>query len=215
MFQLIIGISLGIILLFVLLLLVSELTATYPVWKHFQKTPFTTGKAAKLNKGRSPLKRLLLLLFSLVALCLVAFFMRHHLLPAKKHAIENKAPEVLAAAAAKNLRLRSAAALFTLETKWEEGKIYGKGRITFRDTLMPVFVILSYLLLDKDGFLIKEFQFPRTDFLYETDSSGRTTALLNRFRAAMDLKEYRHIASMQVVLDKKLLTAISGGESKR
>ena len=37
MLQLIIGITLGIILLFVIMLLITEMASTYPVWKNFEK----------------------------------------------------------------------------------------------------------------------------------------------------------------------------------
>jgi hypothetical protein len=63
-FQLILGISLGIILLFVILLLITEVAATYPVWKQFDSN-FSAPVAPipQKSKGeRNTLKILLLVL---------------------------------------------------------------------------------------------------------------------------------------------------------
>lgn len=93
--------------------------------------------------------------------------------------------------------------LFTTLTKWEDGKVYCNHRVLFQKAVNWNFTDWHYSLLDKDGFLIKDFHFTQNDFIVDT-KDGRTTALLNRCNAAMTLNEYQRITSLQVILDKKM-----------
>jgi hypothetical protein len=94
--------------------------------------------------------------------------------------------------------------MITLQTKWADGKIYGNSRVSFEKTPVPNITDWRFSLLDKDGFLIREFHFSANDFVFETGANEQITGLLNRFNADMSLKEYQRIDRLQVVVDKKL-----------
>lgn len=202
----------GVILLFVIMLLITEMASTYPVWKHFgTKNNFHLSDQHSERKEKQPksLRTLLLVFFCIVGFGVAAFLIFNALAAKEQTPVaEVRTASEQPVMSPVERRLTDVSAgydlLFTLQTKWEDGKIYGNNRITFQKLPAPNFSDWLYSLLDKDGFLIKEFHFSSNDFVSETDTAGRTTALLNRFNADMSLKEYQRIDRLQVVVDKRI-----------
>lgn len=210
MLQLIIGISLGIILLFVILLLITEVTATYPVWKHFNTDLLSkvNDQVFKTRGERNSLKLLLLVVSCLLGFCIVAFLIGSSVPPGKGNAVVKVDSLRTTAALTTQKQLSDSIGehglFFSLEAKWEDGKLYGNNRVSFLKSPVWSFADWRYSLLDADGFLIKEFRFALADFVFETKPGGRITGLLNRFNAEMTIKEFQRIEKLQVVLDKKV-----------
>lgn len=207
--QLIIGISLGIILLFVIVLLVTEMTATYPVWKHFQhRSSVPDNDTGFREEPRNGLGVLLLVLVSIIGFC-IAGFLIGTAWPRKTPEPITKAVSIsqpVNAEGGKKLSdsLPSQHLFFTSETKWEDGKMYCNNQV-FPENPQPLeFTELRYAFLDKDEFLIRELRFTPNDFVAEMNAYGSLAALLNRSSTAMTEKEYGRIKKLQVVLDKKL-----------
>lgn len=210
MLQLIIGVFLGVILLFVIVLLLTEITSTYPVWKHFSNKSLLYANRLPAAKARKQnrLRLFLLLMGCLLGIAAVAFFAGKLLFATRATAAKEANVKSRLPVAPVNRHLTAIATddglLFTLQTKWEDGKIYGNNKVLFQKAPITNFSDWLYLLLDKDGFLLKEFHFSPTEFIVETAADGRVTALLNRFNAAMTQKEYLRIDRLQVVVDKKV-----------
>ena len=219
MLQLIIGITLGIILLFVIMLLITEMASTYPVWKHFEKSPKASLPAytftEKKEKEPGNLRALLLVLLCItgfgVAIFLIVSSPSQGVQPvSERPAYSGRTPEAPPTAPAVSLERRLTdistvyGLMITLQTKWADGKIYGNSRVSFEKTPVPNVTDWRFSLLDKDGFLIREFHFSANDFVFETGANEQITGLLNRFNADMSLKEYQRIDRLQVVVDKKL-----------
>lgn len=208
MLQLIIGISLGIILLFVIVLLVTEMAATYPVWKHFQhRSPAPDNDNGFRQEPRNGLNVLLLVLVCIIGFCIAGFLIGS--------AWPGKNPEPITKAVSINQPVRATGAkklsdslvsrqlFFTSETKWEDGKMYCNNQVFPEDPQPLLFTELRFSFLDKDGFLIRELRFTPSDFVTEMNAYGGIAALLNRSSTGMSEKEYNRIAKLQVVLDKK------------
>lgn len=208
MLQLIIGISLGIILLFVIVLLVTEMTATYPVWKHFQhRSPAPDNDTGFQHEPRNGPNVLLMVLVCIIGFCIAGFLIGT--------AWPGKIPEPITKAVSVNQVARAAGEkklsdslvsqhlFFTSAIKWEDGKMYCNNQV-FPENPQPLtFTELRYSFLDKDEFLIRELHFTANDFVTEMNAYGGIAALLNRSSAEMSEKEYNRIKKLQVVLDKK------------
>jgi hypothetical protein len=202
--QLIIGISLGLILLFVILILISELTATYPVWKHFNR-PFHSAWNNGPEKGKqNKLPFLLLLLVCLFGIGMAAFLVTDTL-------PRNDEPKVKADSASRVMQEPKVRKLLTdslpgfffrTETKWEDGKMYCNNQVFLENPQPLHFSDLRYSFLDKDEFLIKELHFTFNDFVSETNGYGGISALLNRCSTELSQKEFDRIDKLQVVLNK-------------
>jgi hypothetical protein len=206
--QLIIGISLGIILLFVIVLLVTEMAATYPVWKHFQhRSPAPGNDKGFQQEQRNGLHVLLLVMVCIIGFC-IAGFLIGTAWPGKPPAPFTKAVSVnqpVKATGEKKLSdsLVSQHLFFTSETKWEDGKMYCNNQVFPENPQPLLFTELRYSFLDKDEFLIRELHFTPNDFVTEMNAYGGIAALLNRSSTGMSEKEYNRIEKLQVVLDKK------------
>lgn len=212
MLQLIIGILLGVILLFVIVLLITEMASTYPVLKSLDThngSSFEQPVHHKKERTTNGMRITLVVFLCILGFGVAAFLISNSLMtkdtaPAESLPVGNAS----LASPAVERRLTDVSEeyglLFTLQTKWEDGKIYGNNRIAFQRIPTANFSEWLYSLLDKDGFLIREFHFSTTDFVAETDTSGRTSAFLNRFNAEMSLKEYQRIDRLQVVVDKRI-----------
>lgn len=205
MLQLIIGISLGLILLFVILLLVSELTATYPVWKHFKHPSLSFPKQSAETEKQTNLPFILLLLVCLFGIGMAAFLVTEAL-------PQTEEPKVQADTASRSMLVMPKTRklltdslpgfFFRTETKWEDGKMYCNNQVFLENPQPLNFSELRYSFLDKDDFLIKEIQFSPSDFVTETNGYGGLSALLNRCNTDLSQKEFYRIEKLQVVLDK-------------
>lgn len=209
MFQLILGISLGVILLFVILLLITEVAYTYPVWKSAGKnlsSPFT--QLAE-KKDKRNLRILLLSLLGVIGICLaVYFFSLKDPAPAKVLPQETIQPSTPSPSLfAKQLAGISADGKlsFRLQTKWEEGKLYGNNTITFTNDSVWRYTNCRYLLLDKDGFLLKEILFSSNDVAYIVGPANRNAGVMSKFNIEMGRREYQRIDKLQVILDNKIV----------
>ncbi len=207
MFQLILGISLGVILLFVILLLITEVAATYPVWKQIDSSfsRQTPTQPQQNKRGRNALKLLILVLTAVGILCVLGYLINNKTEP-QQTAPGINAENATATVYTKLLSANSADYLlsFRLQTKWQDGKLYGNNSITFNTDSVWRPTDCRYYLLDREGFLIKEIVFSPDDFVFETNPSGRTRGLVNKFNTQLSLQEYRKIEKLQVVLDEKL-----------
>jgi len=205
--QLIIGISLGLIFLFVVILLVTEMAATYPVWKQFDSALLTRLHADlfKNKTGRNGLKSILLVLACFLGFCIVGLLVSNSAPPSIKP-VETTNPTVVV-----QKQLADSATgygyKFSCHTKWQDGKIYCNNRIYLQHSSAPLVAECRFELLDKDGFLLKEFSFTPADFFSETQPDGELTALLNHCKAEMGIDEYLRIEKLQVVLDKKITSS--------
>lgn len=207
MFQLILGISLGAILLFVLLLLITEVAATYPIWKHFDnRSPTSQDSPRGLDGKRNNIALWLLLLIVLLIISLSAYFLSiergKQQMPETK--LEKQAPPTNVYS--KQLAGSDAGRrfFFSLQTKWEDGKMYGNNAVTFHQDTLLGFSECRYHLLDRDGFLISEIVFSPNDFVYTTGAEGKVNGLSGRFNIEIGLQEYQKVQKLQVVLDKRL-----------
>lgn len=207
MLQLIIGISLGIILLFVIVLLVTEMMATYPVWKQFHRPADLHESSSGSGKSASS-TFLLLLLACLVVLAIVALLITNKM-PGKQ--VEENS---LVHSASKQESIKTEkfvvdsmsqpGIFFRSESKWEDGKMYCNNRVFFENPQPPTFTEMRFSFQDKDHFQISELQLTPGDFVTETNGYGGVSALLNRSTVEMSVKEYGRIEILQVVLDKKV-----------
>lgn len=216
MLPLILGISLGIILLFVVVLLVTEMAATYPVWKQFdrERLPHSGQYILQPTIRQKRLKILLLALVCLLALFAIFVLVRNPAEKSGSEAVVEARTEAgtLPLPAGKFLTdsLAEQGVLVTLLAKWQDEKIYCNTRILFQQA--PAASEWQISLLDKEGFVIKEFRFTAADFVAEVQPGGAITALLNRSNAPLSQKEYQRIVKLQVVLDKKLPRQAGAGE---
>ena len=210
MFQLILGISLGLILLFVLVLLVTEMAATYPVWKHFKMDLSAhPGNPAKPPGTKKRLAKVVLVtLLAIASFCTIAQLVNGFRAEKEDRtaAAETKPVNQPADFSAKKYLSDSVSTpglRFASQIKWEEGKMYCNNRVLFENEPAWNFTDCHYSFLDKEGFLITDIHFSQTDFVTET-KAGRMTALLNRSNISISFGEYQRIAQLQVVLDNKL-----------
>lgn len=211
MFQLVIGIVLGIILLFVIVLLITEVAATYPVWRQGESGSVFGGHPLPGRERRNPVRIFLLILVALAGLGMAVYLVSSEMVKPEPPAAENRLPATTASAVHTKLLTGSSSnslLVFRLQTKWEDGKLYGNNSINFRSDSAWRFTDCRYHLLDHDGFLVKEIVFLPEDFVYTTSPDGRITGISNKFNTEVSLKEYQKIEKMQVVLDKKLLHLI-------
>ncbi len=208
MFQLVIGILLGIILLFVIVLLITEVGSTYPVWRQGEKGFVFSDPSPPTHGRRNPLRIFLLILVAVLGLGMAVYLVSSQLTQPDAAVAEKLPPasdkppvytKLLTGSAANQLLQ------FRLQTKWEEGKLYGNNNINFRNDSAWQFTDCRYHLLDRDGFLVKEIVFLPEEFVYMTNPSGRITGISNKFNSEISLREYQKIEKMQVVLDKKLI----------
>ena len=208
MLQLIIGISLGLLLLFVLLLLITEVAATYPVWKQAgRESDSPMPPPPQSNGGRQgSFKLVLLILTGMVALGAVSYL----LITALGRNVT--APELKVSEAAEPGRARKYLTgtveghqiRFQLQTKWEDGKIYGNSVFEPGSDTAWQFKESRFYFLDQEGFLLKLISFSPDDFVFITDANEKVTGLTHKFSTAMTLAEYEKVAKLQVVLDKKV-----------
>lgn len=208
MFQLILGISLGIILLFVLLLLITEVAATYPVWKQFDKRePSLHDSPPQRNDKRNYMAIWLLVLVVLLIICLIAYFISTEVTKQKQPEEKTEATAAPKKGYTKLLSGSDAGhfAFFRLQTKWQDGRMYGNNTITFHKDTVLQFSDCRYHLLDGDGFLVREISFSPEDFVYTSGPSGTVNGLSSKFNTEMELQDYRKIEKLQVVLDKKIV----------
>ena len=208
MLQLIIGISLGIILLFVIVLLVTEMMATYPVWKQFHR-PAGDVPESSLGNGKSGSSTLLLLLLAcLVVLAIAALLMTNRLpgKPAEESTIVHSASKEEVVKTEKLFvdSTSQPGIFFRSETKWEDGKMYCNNRVFLENPQPLTFTEMQFSFLDKDHFQIGRLQLTPGDFVVETNGYGGISALLNRGAVEMSVKEYGRIEKLQVALDKKV-----------
>ena len=208
MLQLIIGISLGLLLLFVLLLLITEVAATYPVWKQGEResdSPLTS--LPQRNGGRQgSFKLVLLILTGMVALGAGSYLLISTL-GRNVTAPELKISEAAAAGKARKYltgTVEGHQIRFQLQTKWEDGKIYGNSVFEPGSDTAWQFKESRFYFLDQEGFLLKLISFSPDDFVFITDANEKVTGLTHKFSTAMTLAEYEKVAKLQVVLDKKV-----------
>lgn len=208
MFQLIIGVLLGIILLFVIVLLITEVGSTYPVWRQGERGSVFNDQSLPSREQRNPVRIFLLILVALLGLGIAVYLVSSELTQPNAAVAEKLPPASDKPAVYTKLLTGSSAnqlLYFRLQTKWEEGKLYGNNSINFRNDSAWRFTDCRYHLLDKDGFLVKEIVFLPEEFVYMTTPEGRITGISNKFNAEISLREYQKIEKMQVVLDKRLL----------
>ena len=210
MFQLIIGILLGVLLLFVIVLLITEVATTYPVWKQAEREPSFNDHNHNGRERRNPVRIFLLILVALIGLSMAVYLVGSELLqPEEKTAQKQPAADdeqepvvytkiLTASFAGQQIHFR-------LQTKWEGGKLYGNNNISFRSDSVWRYSDCRYHLLDKEGFLVKEIIFVPDDFIYITTPEGRINGVSNKFNTEISLREYRKIEKLQVVLDKKMV----------
>jgi hypothetical protein len=206
-FQLILGISLGLLLLFVVLLLVTEVAATYQVLKHFDRNDSPPDSMLpRQGIARQNHSKILLLLLSGVAILSVLIY-----LLIEKTNLQAATPGVKAEQAAPSVQSKLLSALssdhtisFRLQTKWQDGKMYGNNSVFFHtDSIRPL-TGCRYFLLDKDGFLVKQVLFSTNDFVYETGPDGRVRGLMSKFNTDLSPEDYQKIEKLQVVLDNQI-----------
>jgi flagellar basal body-associated protein FliL len=208
-FQLILGISLGLILLLVVVLFITEVAATYPVWKSFSPSLSSQAHHAENGNKKKSSGLMYALLAFLIISCLAIVFLLISSAGADKQenrgvrVEKTKPPALVSTKKYLTDSLAEQGLLFTTQMKWEDGKMYCNNRVLLLGEQAPNFSDWYFSLLDKDGFLIKDFHFSQNDFVAE-EAAGRTTAFLNRCQAAISLNEYQRIARLQVVLDKKI-----------
>lgn len=209
MFQLVIGIFLGVLLLFVILLLVTEVAATYPLRKQFDQSllPQVNDRFVKKGGEQNHLKLILLILGCMLGFGIIVLFINDA--PGKKsppsllrsHTISEPVKRTT-----KTLTNNAAgdSLLFTLQLKWEDGRMYGNNKVTFTRTSVLNFSDWRYFLLDKDGFLIKELAFTLDSFVVMTNPGDGAIGLLNRFNSNISIDEFQKIEIMEVALDRKV-----------
>lgn len=209
MFQLVIGIFLGVLLLFVILLLVTEVAATYPLRKQFDQmmlTPVTDQFEKKAGK-RNNLKLLLLLLGCMLGFSIVVLFINDA--PGKKEQpsllrVQTISEPVKRTAKTLTNNAAGDSLFFTLQLKWEDGRMYGNNKVTFTRTSVLNITDWRYFLLDNDGFLIKELGFTLDSFVVITNPDDGAPGLLNRFNSGISVDEFHKIEKMEVALDRKV-----------
>lgn len=212
MFTLIIGIVLGALLLFVILLLVTEVFATYPVWARFGSAVHSLSPESSTPKKNKRIRfRLLLAVVIVLGLSSIAFVITN--LPQRVETppvVEAKSSEAPKSAFNKLLSdsLPGYGLLFLLQTKWDGGKMYGNNRVAFSTNASWRFTDCRYFLLDREDYLIKELPFTQNDFVFEMQRDSSISGMINRFQVEMPLSEYRKIDKVQVVLDRKLLAQV-------
>jgi hypothetical protein len=209
-FQLIIGILLGVLLLFVIILLITEVATTYPVWKQADKEPSFNDHTHNGRERRSPVRIFLLILVALIGLSMAVYLVGSELMQpeekaAPKSVETNEAEEPVVYTKVLTASFSGQQIHFRLQTKWEDGKLYGNNNISFRSDSAWRFSDCRYHLLDKEGFLVKEIIFVRDDFIYVTTPDGRINGVSSKFNTEISLREYRKIEKLQVVLDKKMV----------
>jgi hypothetical protein len=207
-FQLILGISLSVIFLFVITLLLTEVAATYPMSNKYERNIFVRfndfmfRNAADRNKARL----LLVVLSCILGLCITLYIISN---AASSKAAEeqpvyiaNKTTVPVVTASFKDT-LAEYSLSFLTRTKWEDGKIYCNNYVHFDGNPIWSFKDWSFYLLDKDGFLVKKFSFPLAELMFETKDGGRITGMIAKCNGELSQEEYAKIHSLEVVLDKK------------
>lgn len=209
MFQLIIGILLGVLLLFVIVLLITEVATTYPVWKQADKEPSFHDHSHNSQERRSPVRIFLLILVALIGLSMAVYLVGSQLMQPEEKTVQKRTETNDAEAVVYTKVLTASFAgqqiHFSLQIKWEDGKLYGNNNISFRSDSAWRFSDCRYHLLDKEGFLVKEIVFVPDDFIYITTPEGRINGVSSKFNTEISLREYRKIEKLQVVLDKKMV----------
>ncbi|NTS40046.1 hypothetical protein HRG84_03945 [Flavisolibacter sp. BT320] len=213
MFQLIIGILLGVLLLFVIILLITEVATTYPVWKQAGREAAFGDEPLNGRGRRSPVRIFLLILVALIGLSMAVYLVGTRLLEpgetvAKNQAASNTSEEPVLHAKVLTASYAGRQVHFRLQTKWEDGKLYGNNNISFQSDSVWRFTDCRYHLLDKEGFLVKEIIFVPDDFIYITTPEGKTNGVSSKFNTEISLREYRKIEKLQVVLDKKMVPVL-------
>jgi hypothetical protein len=209
-FQLIIGILLGVLLLFVIVLLITEVASTYPVWKQADREPSFNDHANNGRERRSPVRIFLLILVALIGLSMAVYLVGSQLMQpeeqtAKKPTETDSTQEPVVYTKVLTASFAGRQIHFRLQTKWEDGKLYGNNNISFRSDSVWRFSDCRYHLLDKEGFLVKEIIFVPDDFIYLTTPEGRINGVSSKFNSEISLREYQKIEKLQVVLDKKMV----------
>lgn len=211
MFQLIIGILLGVLLLFVIILLITEVATTYPVWKQANGESAFNDHNGRQRK--SPVRIFLLILVALIGLSMAVYLVGTRLIEPEKAVVKELAEPETEREPVLHVKVLTASFAgrqihFRLQTKWEDGKLYGNNNISFQSDSAWRFSDCRYHLLDKEGFLVKEIIFVPDDFIYLTTPQGRTSGLSSKFNTEISLREYRKIEKLQVVLDKKMVPVL-------
>lgn len=212
MFQLIIGILLGVLLLFVIVLLITEVATTYPVWKQAEREPSFTDHSHNGRERRSPVRIFLLILVALIGLSMAVYLVGSQLVQPEENSVQKRTEpddintdEPVVYTKVLTASFAGQQIHFRLQTKWEDGKLYGNNNISFRSDSSWRFSDCRYHLLDKEGFLVKEIVFVPDDFIYVTTPEGRVNGVSSKFNTEISLREYRKIEKLQVVLDKKMV----------
>lgn len=209
MFQLVLGIFLSVLLLVVILLLVTEVAATYPFRKHFDETILAqpTDRYPARSRGWTNLKLFFVVLGCMLGVCIALLVITGSTQPKNSPSLLRSASVTAPPAKANNKLLTdssmSHSLTFSLQLKWEDGKMYGNNKVGLTDSLNPGFTDLRYYLLDRDGFLIKELSFIQDDFIAELGPDNRVQNLTNKFNTVINAGEFQKIEKMQAVLDKK------------
>lgn len=208
MFQLILGSLLGLLLLFVILLGVTEVIANYPIWKNADELwPPAGRQQQRKTKHLYRLPLLLLLGAALLGGGITGFFISHGF-PGEESASVRSAEMVelpgRVFTKTHSDSMPGYGLTFVLQTKWEDGKLYGNNRIKLGNNAYWRFADCRYFLLDAEGYLIKALSFTQNDFVFETTPDGKPTALINRFQVVLPFPDYEKMETLQVALDRKL-----------
>ena len=215
MFQLILGISLSVILLFVITLLLTEVAATYPMMNRYEGNIFVRFNDFLFKKAedRNKARLLLLVLSCILALCITAFIISS--VPEKS--VDTLISNTTATGGEKlqgpppvvtNKTLTDSyselALGFSFRTKWEDNKIYANAYVRFDGKPIWSFKDWSFYLLDKDGFQVAKYSFALSDLIFETSPGGAIIGLAGRATPQeLTLAEYQKIDRLQVVLDRR------------
>ncbi|HVK97440.1 MAG TPA: hypothetical protein VM368_06465 [Flavisolibacter sp.] len=209
MFQLILGIALSVILLFVITLLLTEVAATYPLMNRYERNIFVRfNEFLFKNAGERNKARLLLLVLScILGLSITAYFISN---PTEKYGNSQTtatppvhvAPLPVTKTFTDSITVQGL--VFIVRTKWEDGKIYCNNYIRFLDRPIWSFKDWSFYMLDNDGYLIKKISYTLNDLSFETRPEGGIMGLVGKTNDQLSLNEYHKIKKVEVVLDRKM-----------
>lgn len=94
----------------------------------------------------------------------------------------------------------------SLQTKWVEGKLFGKANLQYNSTdSLPAIGLCSFYLLDADGYLLKKFDLTAADFLIHQTPEGRTIGYTAQVNAPFSFTDYQRLSALKLVLDRKLV----------
>lgn len=211
MLQTILGVALSLVLLIVFTLLLTEVAGFS---FHFRK-PFPSGGDRAENtpeqRDKKNLSYLLLSTFTLFILAILMFLLEPSKIPENETATRKKgysgAAPILSSTKSTTAVFKDSSMkhgiIFVADLKWEDDKMYINFDVRFLADPIWNFKDWTWLLLDSEGYLIKQYDMTLNHYMFKVAPGGRIAGLTGKRNDSLAFTEYERISHLQVVLDKK------------